>query len=264
MLEFLQYDFMVRALIAGSIVAVTAPLIGIFLVVKRYSLMADTLAHVSLVGVAIGYIAGVNPVICAIVVAVTASVGMEKLRKVRGIFGESVLAIFLSGSLAIASILIVVSKGFNASLFGFLFGNITTVSSTDLYVIAATSAVVVVVISMIYRQLFLLAVDEELAQVSGLSVKLYNQILLTVSAVMVSVAMRIVGVLLVGALIVIPVVTAMQWGRSFAKTMALSIIFSLFFMISGIILSFYLGLPAGGTVVLVALVIFLTSIFINK
>ncbi len=264
MLEFLQYDFMVRALVAGTIIAVTAPLIGIFLVVKRYSLMADTLAHVSLVGVALGYITGINPVICAIATAVIASIGMEKLRKVKGIFGESILAIFLSGSLAIASILIVASKGFNASLFGFLFGNITTVTVTDLYVVAVTSAIVVVVISVIYRQLFLLAVDEELAQVSGLSVNFYNQILLIISAVTVSVAMRIVGVLLVGALIVIPVVTAMQWGKSFAKTMMLSIIFSLFFMTSGIILSFYLGLPAGGTVVLVGLIIFLASIALNK
>src|SRR3989338_6684013 len=119
--EIFQYDFFIRAFIAGGITAVVAPLIGMFLVVRRYSLMADTLAHVSLVGVAIGIFTGINPAITALVTTVIAALGIERLRQTKQLFGESVLALFLSGGLAIAIVLISAAHGLNVNLFSYLF-----------------------------------------------------------------------------------------------------------------------------------------------
>jgi zinc transport system permease protein len=134
MIEIFQYDFMVRAFEAGIAIGVVAPLIGMFLVVRRYSLMADTLAHVSLAGVAIGLLFKINPIISAVGLSLAASIGIEHLRNSRKIFGESVLALFLSGSLAVAVIILSLAKGFNANLFSYLFGSISTVSPFDLWV----------------------------------------------------------------------------------------------------------------------------------
>ena len=134
-MEIFQFDFMLRAFAAGIAIAIIAPLIGVFLVVKRYSLMADTLAHVSLAGVALGLLTNIHPLAVTVLATVLASIGIEKLRERRRIFGESALALFLSASLAFAVVLISAVRGFNADLFGVLFGSISTVALTHLYLI---------------------------------------------------------------------------------------------------------------------------------
>lgn len=265
MLEIFQYDFMIRAFIAGGIIAVIAPLIGCFLVVRRYSLMADTLAHVSLVGVAIGLLTNGNPVATATVTSVVAAFGIEKLRISKKIFGESILALFLSGSLAIASVLISLAKGFNSNLLSYLFGSITTISPDDLYFIAALALIILMIFFLIYKELFLVSFDEELAQVNGVNPKFFNTILVIMAAVTVSIAMNIIGILLVGALMVIPVITAMQLGRSFKQTIVLAVVFSLSSVISGLFISYYFNLASGGSIVLVALSLFVLSLlFVDK
>lgn len=255
---------MVRALIAGLIIGIIAPVIGTFLVVRRYSVMADTLAHVSLVGVAIGILSGFNPVITATLTSVIVALGIDSIRSSKKIFGESILALFLSASLAVASVLISFAHGFNANLFSYLFGSITTVSQTDLYFMAALGLIVLAIILLIYKELFLISFDEELAQANGINVKLFNRIMIILAAVTVSIAMRIVGVLLIGALMVIPVITAMQFGRGFKKTLILSVIFSVISVITGLFTSYYLDLASGGTIVIVALILFLISLFLNR
>ena len=264
MLEIFQFDFMVRAFTAGLIIAVIAPLIGSFLVIRRYSLMADTLAHVSLVGVAIGLITGGNPIIVATATSVVAALGIEKLSTSRKIFGESVLALFLSGSLAIASVLISISRGFNASLFNYLFGSITTVSESDIIYIAVLGMIVLVTLFLIFKELFFVSFDEELARANGLNTRVFNIILIVLAALTVSVSMRIVGILLIAALMVIPVITAMQFGRSFKQTLILSVALSLVSVISGLFVSYYLDLASGGTIVVIALAMFLISLPLNR
>jgi zinc transport system permease protein len=144
MLEIFQYNFMIRAFMAGGMIGVIAPVIGTFLVAKRYSLMADTLAHVSLAGVALGLLLGIYPVYSAIVVAVITAVIIEKLRTERGISGEAALAMFLSGGLAVAIVLIGLGNGFSVDLFSYLFGSITTVQKSDLWVIGSLGILVLV------------------------------------------------------------------------------------------------------------------------
>ena len=264
MIDIFQYDFMQRAFFAGVIISVIAPLIGIFLVVKRYSLIADTLSHVSLLGVAGSILLKINPIFGALIVSVLASFGMENLRGTKKLLGESVLALFLSGSLAIALILIGFACGLNVNFFSYPFGSIITVTVEDLKLMLVFGLIVLGMIFVNYRQLFLISFDEEVAKAAGLLVKIYNLILIILAAITVSLAMRVVGVLLVGALMVIPVLSAMQYRLSFLKTQILAVVFSLIAVIVGLYSSFYINLPSGGTIVVVTLVFFIMSFLTNR
>ncbi len=256
MLEIFSYSFMIRALIAGGIIGVIAPLIGSFLVAKRYSLMADSLAHVSLAGVAVGLLLNVSPVLTAVIVSTITALVIERLRSQRGISGETALAMFLSGGLAIAIVLIGLGKGLSVDLFSYLFGSITTVTSTDIWIVASLGLLVLAITAALYRQLLYIAFDEEAAQVSGVPVSLINSLLIVMTAITVSIAMRIVGVLLIGALMVIPVVAATQFKRSFLLTILIAVGISLTSVGGGLLLAYYFDLAAGGTIVVWSLIIF--------
>jgi len=262
--EFLQYDFMQRAFIAGIVISIIAPFIGNFLVVRRYSLMADTLAHVSLAGVAIGLLLQVNILLAAVVTTAIAAIGMEALRHGKKIFGESVLAIFLTGSLALGAVLLSLSGGQNINLFSFLFGSISTVQVVDLYYIIGIGIIVMLFLIIFYKEFFAISLNEETAKASGIRVQMLNFILVVLAAITVAIAMRIVGILLIGALVVIPVVSAIQFEQGFHRTIYISIFISLLSVISGLIASFYLGLPSGGVIVLVSLFVFIMSLLVNK
>ncbi len=251
-----HYGFVVRGLEAGIIVAVIAPLIGIFLVLRRYSLIADTLAHVSLAGIAIGLLLRINPVLAALGTAVVASLGIERLRTSKRVYGESALALFLSGSLALAVVILSLAHGFNASLFNYLFGSIVTVTRKDVYIVLILAVVVVLVLGIFYHQLVCVTFDEEAARVGGIPTRLVNTVLIVLAAFTVALAIPIVGVLLIAALIVIPVVTALQLKKSFMGTIVYAEVVSLFSVVSGIFVSFYFNLSTGGTIVLIMLAIF--------
>jgi zinc transport system permease protein len=255
-MELFQYSFMIRALIAGCIIAITAPLVGTFLVTRRYSLMADTLSHVSLAGIAIGLLLNIYPVYTALIISVIAALLIEKLSNYKRITGESTLSVFLSGGLALAIVLISLARGFNVDLYSYLFGSITTVSVSDLYLISIVGIVVSIIIFLLYDRLMYVSFDEESARVSGLSTKKINYIFMVLTAITIALSTRIVGVLLVSALMVVPVLTASQVARSFKQSIFYSILFSLFFVVSGLILSYYFNIAAGGAIVLFSIVCF--------
>ena len=256
MFDIFHYSFIIRGIEAGVIVALIAPLIGTFLVLRRYSLIADTLAHVSLAGIALGLLIGINPIFTALGVTVVSSLGIEKLRTTRRIYGESALALFLSGSLALATVLLSLGKGFNANLFNYLFGSIVTVTQTDVYTIFLLAVIVIATLFAFYKELVYITFDEESAQVAGIPTKLINRILIVLAALTISLSIPVVGVLLIAALMVIPVITALQLRKSFAKTILYAEIISLFSVLAGIFISFYLNLSTGGTIVLIMLGIF--------
>lgn len=251
-----QYEFMLLAFAAGIVIAIIAPVIGVFLVTRRSSFMADTLAHVSLAGVAAGFLTGAQPILAAMAVSAATAVWMEEIRRKNGVLGESVLSMFLSGGLALAAILLSASRGIGANLQSVLFGSITTVSRTDIVIILGLAAVIVAIVALLYRELCCIAFDEELAETGGVRTRLINHLFVILTAVTISVSMRIVGVLLIGALMVIPVMAAMQVTRSFRDTLGLSVVFSLLAVVMGLFLSFYAGLSSGGTIVLCAMVLF--------
>jgi zinc transport system permease protein len=259
-----QYDFMLRAFFVGTIIGVIAPIIGLFLIVRRYSLFADTISHVSLLGIAIGLLANTQPIITAGVVAVVGAIGIQRLEERTKIYGESVLALFLSGSLALATVLISLSGGFNVSLLNFLFGSISTVEADDLYFIAGLGVITIATIYLLYKELFFVSYDEEAAKVSGLNVQALGLVMIILAAITVSLSIRIVGVLLIGALMVVPGITAMQFRQSFRTTMIYAVILSLLSVILGLFLSFYVGLASGGSIVLIAMIFFVLSILFKE
>jgi zinc transport system permease protein len=262
--EFLEYSFMHRAFAAGAVTALICPAIGVFLVPRRLSLIADTLAHVALAGVALGLFLGISPVLGALVVTLGGAVGMERLRSRGALQGDAALAVFLSGGFALAVVLISLAQGFNADLFAILFGSILTVSPTDVWLITALGALVVATVGTFYKQLLAITLNEDLARTSGVPVGALNLVLTILTALTTVVAMRMVGVLLVSAMIVIPTLTGFALGRSFRKATAIAIGMALLSVVLGLIAAYYFRLAAGGAVVLTALLLFALASLIRR
>ena len=256
MLSIFEYSFIVRGLEAGLLIGAIAPLIGIFLVLRRYSLIADTLAHVSLAGVAIGLLLKVNPLFTAILASAASSVAIERLRASKKIYGESALSIFLSGSLALAIVLIGLAHGFNVDLFSYLFGSIVTVRPADIYIILGLGAVIGITILAFYKELVYISFDEDAAKVSGIPVKLFNTVFILLAASAIAISIPIIGILLISALLVLPVVAALQLKKSFKATLLWAEVISLSSVLAGVIASFYLDVSSGGAIVLIMLAVF--------
>lgn len=259
MFELLHYSFMVRALIAGLIIAATVPVLGSFLVARRYSLIADSLAHVSLAGVGAGLLFGVTPIAIAIPVTVCGALLLEWLRQKQHISGEIGLAILMSGGLALAVVLANFAHGTNADFNSYLFGSIATTTQSDVIILAVISAAALAVVLANFRGLLYVAFDEDSARIAGYRVTLLNYMLATVTAVIVVLSLRIVGGLLMSALLVMPVVTASQFTHSFVKTMLLAIAVAVLAVVVGLIAAFYAGVATGGAIVLTALVMLVSA-----
>lgn len=264
MLEIFTFSFMVRAFVAGLAIAVAAPLIGTFLVAKRYALIADSLAHISLAGVAAGVLVGVNPILSALVVAVVAAFLIEKLRSGGRLSGEVALAMFLSSGLAIAVVLIGLAAHANVDLFAYLFGSITTVQPLDLWLIVPLAILVTLLTTLLYKELTYVAFDDQQARVSGLPVTFLNYALVILAAITVVISLRIVGGLLVGALMVIPVAAAMQVARSFKQTIIYAVAFGVCSVLIGLFVAYYADVAAGGTIVITALALFMLALLWRK
>lgn len=263
MIEMLSYPFMQRAFAAGIIIAVLAAVSGSFIVLRRYSLLSETLAHVSLVGVSIGLLVGSNPLWMAIVASLVASWMIEYLRSVHHLYSDSILAIFLSGSLALAIIIVSLAGSFNASLFSYLFGSILSVTNEDLIVMAIAGTVGMALLLLFFKELYFIAFDEEVARASGIRVALLNFMLVSIIAVIIALSIRVVGTLLIGALMVIPPVAAIRFGLGFFKTMLLSIAIALVSVIIGLSASFFFSLPSGAAIVLCLLLFFIAALVMN-
>ena len=264
MTEIFQYDFMINAFLAGMIIAVLASVSGSFIVLRRYAMLTETLAHVALVGVAIGMVTEQNPIWVAVLVSVLSAWLIEYLRSYLGLYSDSILAIFLSGSLALAVVIVSVAGSFNASLFSYLFGSILSVTSEDLVVMLIFGSLAMAVLLGLFKEFYFIAFDEEVAQVSGLKVKLLNFLLVTIVAIIIALSIRVVGTLLIGALMVIPTISALRYRLGFSRTILLSLLFSVSAVLLGMILSYNYSLPSGATIVLVILVIFIISILTNR
>ncbi|MFA6144478.1 MAG: metal ABC transporter permease [Sulfurimonas sp.] len=263
MIEMLSYPFMQRAFVAGLMIAVLASLSGSFIVLRRYSLLSETLAHVSLVGVSVGLLVGLSPLWMAVATSLAAAWLIEYLRSSRGLYSDSILAIFLSGSLALAIVIISLSGSFNASLFSYLFGSILSVSNNDLITMGIFGSLSMALLSLFFKELYFIAFDEEVARTSGLRVTLLNFMLVSIIAVIIALSIRIVGTLLIGALMVIPPVAAIRFGMGFFRTTLLSIAIALVSVVIGLSVSFFFSLPSGAAIVLCLLGIFIVALVLN-
>ncbi|CAM5563815.1 metal ABC transporter permease [Streptomyces atroolivaceus] len=257
MLEFLNPPFMQRALIAAVLVGITAPAIGIYLVQRRQALMGDGIGHVAMTGVGLGFLLSTNPVWMATLVAVAGSVVMELIRWYGRTRGDIALAMLFYGGMAGGVMLINLSDtGSNANLTSFLFGSLSTVSEEDVTAIVVLAAFVVLVTVGLRRQLFAVSQDEEFARVTGLPVRVLNLLVAVTAAVTVTVAMRVVGLLLVSALMVVPVAAAQQISKSFKVTFVLAVVIGTAVTLAGTVTSYYQDVPPGATIVLLAIAAF--------
>ncbi len=264
MLELLQYGFMQRALMAGAIIGILCPLIGIFLVLRRMSMIGNSLAHVALSGVAAGFVTGIYPLVMALVSSVIAALGIEQLRKRYAEYAELAMAIILSAGIGIAVILISYAKSINVDLLGYLFGSILTVGPNDMWLITGLGSLIIVFVKLFYKELFYIAFDEEGAKIAGIPVKSINLFFIVLIAMTITLSMRIVGVLLVSSLMVVPVAASLQIAKSFKQATFLSVIFAEISVVLGIIISYYLELASGGTIVLLSVVFLLLVLGIKN
>ncbi|MER7171046.1 metal ABC transporter permease [Streptomyces mesophilus] len=256
-MELLQNPFMQRALIAAVLVGITAPAIGIYLVQRRQALMGDGIGHVAMTGVGLGFLLSTNPIWMATLVSIVGAVVMELIRWYGKTRGDIALAMLFYGGMAGGVMLINLSDaGSNANLTSFLFGSLSSVSDADVTAIVLLAAFVVLVTVGLRRQLFAISQDEEFARVTGLPVRVLNLLIAVTAAVTVTVAMRVVGLLLVSALMVVPVAAAQQITRSFKVTFVLAVAIGTAVTLSGTVTSYYQDVPPGATIVLMAIGVF--------
>lgn len=261
--EILQYDFMQRAFITGILIAIITPCIGVILVLKRFSMIGDSLSHNSLAGVTAGLIAGVNPILGAIVFSMIAAFSIEKVRKSFPSYSELSIAIITSIGIGLAGIL----SGFvkNSMTFSsFLFGSIVAISDFELLLVVTLSVIVLLVSILLFKELFYITLDEESARLSGIPVGVINFIFMILIAVTISISARTVGTLIISSLMVIPVATAMQIAKSYKQTVLYSIIIALLSTVIGLFVSYYADFRPGATIVLVSVLILATILLFKS
>ncbi len=263
-LEALSYAFMQKALIAGVAVGIICSFMGTFLVLRRYSLFGDGIAHVAFGGISVGLFLGVFPLWTAFIVSIFGGLGLQKLRQSTKISGDAAVAVVLVSGLAVGVILVSSSGGFSVDLFSFLFGSILLISNEDTMMILGISAGIITTLVVLQKQFLHLTFNEEQAKLVGLRTTLLNYAFVVLASITVVTSMRLVGILLISALIVIPNITAMMFGKGFKKTVCISMGISTISVTSGILLSYSLNLAASGTIVIIAVGILVGTLVLKS
>jgi zinc transport system permease protein len=252
-------EFMRLAFASGAIVGVLAPAVGFFLVQRRMSLIGDGIGHVAFAGVAAGYLLGISPVATALVASVAGAVGIEQVRAMRRAAGDQALALFFYTGIAAGVVMISAAEALDANLFTFLFGSILTVTRGDLILVLVLGIAGLAAIAVLYRGLVAVAIDEESARVSGVPVTALNVTLAALAGVTIAVSMRIVGILLIAALMVLPVMTASRLAASLRSTLIVAMEIGLVSVLLGLVAAYYLDLAPGGAIVLIAAGMFVVT-----
>ena len=266
------YEFLQNAFLSGLIIGVIAPLLGLFIVVRRLALIADALSHVALAGIAGSlyisqqflFFAALNPVYLGIASAVGGSLLIEKLRGAYRHYEELAIPIILSAGIGLSAIFISLSKGFGSDLIGYLFGSVSAVSRQDLYIVIIIAIIVVIYIYFFTKELFALSFDQEYAKVAGINSRYIQIGFMVITALVIGASMRIVGILLVSSMMTIPVAAAIQLAKSFKRAMIYSIIFGESAVIIGLVSAFYLDIAPGGTIVITSILILLSVLGLKR
>ncbi|MBM4332894.1 MAG: metal ABC transporter permease [Deltaproteobacteria bacterium] len=255
--SLLSYAFMQRALLAGLLISITCAILGVFLVLRRDAMIGHGLAHVTFGGVALGLLLYLTPLLVALVVAVFSALGILKLKERAGLHGDTAIGIISSLGMALGILLVSVAGSFNVDLFGYLFGNILAIDPEEVWMALILALVVLITIVLFYQEFVFLTFDPESARTSGVRVRRLDKLLAILTAVTVVLGMKVVGILLVSALLVIPAAAALQVARSFKEAFMISAAVAGVSAIAGLTISFYLDWPASGTIVAVSGLLFL-------
>lgn len=258
-----DYEFMRRAFLIGSLLAITVPCIGVIIVLRRMSMVGDALSHMSLAGVALGLIFGFNPILGAVATCILATFSIGFFAKKIPEYAETAIAIIMATGVGLAGVL----SGFlptSANFNSFLFGSIVAVSDFELILIIVIAIAVLITFVGLYRELFFITLDEQGAKLAGIPVATVNFIFTLLTAVTVSIAARTVGALIVSSMMVIPVICAMRIAKSYKQTVIWACVLNLIFTLSGLTVSYYLGLKPGGTIVLISIIILIFILLFSK
>lgn len=262
--EILTYEFMQRALLGGLLIGVSTALIGVFLVLKRLSLLGDSFAHASFGGIALGFVLNINPIMVAIAFVTVASLGIDKLINKAKLYGESAIALVLSFGMAFALVLIGATNKLDTNIFSYLFGSILTINETDLMISGTVLFLILAFYKLSFKKLVYSTFNNDVARVRHSQTDLIDKIFIVLSAITIVIATRAVGILLISALIVIPSLIALNISKSFKQTLVIASISSVIGIYLGIFLAYFFDLPAGGTIVLSLLTLFLISLIFKK
>lgn len=254
--DLLSYGFMQRALIAGSLIACACSVLGLFLVLRRLSLIGDGLSHVAFGSVALSMLLQAHALLVTIPVVLLASAGIFRLTKKTHLYGDAAIGIISSCGIAGGVLIASMAGGFNIDLFSYLFGNILAVSGPEVVISCILCGIVLGTVALFFRDLFAITFDEETARTSGVRTEAITTLLVLLTGLTVVLAMKVVGIMLISALLIVPAAAALQVARSFQSSILLSALFGVLSVITGIVLSFFLNLPAGATIVIVNLCVF--------
>lgn len=255
--------FMQRALIVAILLAVIIPCIGMIVVLKRLSMTGDALSHTSLAGVVAGLVWNINPILSATLFCIAAALGMELIRKKFPKYSEISVSIILAAGVGLAAVLSTFVKS-SVNIDSFLFGSILTITDFELYMTVGLSVIVLLTFVVLYKELFYITMNERDAVLSGVPVRAVNLIFTLLTAVTVALAARTVGALIVSSMMVLPVASAMQFEKGYKVTLILSVLFGAVFMVSGLIVAFYLGLKTGGTIILIGVIVLIVILVVKS
>ncbi|MBD3414402.1 MAG: metal ABC transporter permease [Candidatus Aminicenantes bacterium] len=264
MFELLSYNFLQRALIAGSFIAVACALLGIFLILRRDAMIGHGLAHITFAGVAIGLLLHMMPLLAAFIVAVLTALGILKLKEKAGLYGDTAIAIFSSTGFAVGVIIISLSQQFNVNLFSYLFGDILAIGKLEVWMSLTVAAAIMAAVTVYYPKFMYITFDQESAKVSGLKVDRFEISITVLTAITVVLGMKIVGILLVSALLVIPAASSLQLAKNFKQALIWSALISVLSVNLGVLTSILFDLPASGTIVVISFLIFLLLLSIKR
>ncbi len=253
---FLSYGFLQRALFAGIFVAIACALLGVFLILRRDAMIGHGLAHVTFAGVALGLFLRIIPLAVALVIAVLAALGIMKLKEKAGIYGDTAIAIFSSVGLALGILLATLAQSFNVDLFSYLFGDILAIEASEVWLSIGLAAIVGFIVILNYHKFMYMTFDREAAKTSGIKVERLDVLLTILTAVTIVLGMKVVGILLVSALVVIPAAAGLQLASNFKQAIILSSVIAFVSVLLGLFLAFYLDFPASGTIVILSFLLF--------
>jgi zinc transport system permease protein len=263
-IDLLSHGFIQRALIAGSFIAILCATLGTFLVLRRFSLIGDGLAHVTFGGVAVGLFLNLYPMYMAIPIVMLSSLGILKLVEKARLFGDAAIGIVSSLGIACGILLASAAGGFNVDLFSYLFGNILAISNAEVVSSILLSIILIIVIWFFYHELLSITFDEESAKASGVKTKTINAILVLLTSLTVVLAMRVVGIMLVSSLLILPPVTALQVARGFRMTIIIASAAGVLSVMLGVFLSLVADLPTGATIVILNFIFFIGTFIFGK
>ncbi|MGZ6276436.1 MAG: metal ABC transporter permease [Syntrophales bacterium] len=258
--EFFRYGFLQRALIAGSFIGILCSTLGVFLVLRRFSLIGDGLAHATFGSVALALLLKMSPLYVSIPIVMICSVGILRLTDRARLYGDAAIGIVSSLGIAAGVMLSSIAGGFNIDLFSYLFGSILSISETEVFISIGLSVFVILMIIFYYNELMSITFDEDSAKASGIKTESINTMFVLLTAVTVVLSMKVVGIMLISALLIFPTVTALQIARSFKAVMLIASLSAMISVVSGIVVSFSLDLPTGATIVLINFIFFLTGL----